>query len=192
MAVSESGCESDWIPYSDKKCLRILKTKGTEAEAKANCSLLDSTSTLVNIGSKSEQEYLNEQLKSYRSIADSVWIGLKHLRSWSSRVQEPYQNWDEFNMKDGKSCLQMSLTDNNLGDWTFDNCDKEYLIVCQKKPTSINALKEDIKSMKIMIDKKQKEILEIMNENDNQFRKILTLEGIYYISQKLFAKTIDL
>ena len=137
--------------------MRILKTKGTEAEAKANCSLMDSTSTLVTIGSKTEQDYLNEHLKSYQNISDNVWIGLEYVSrsfQWIDGTQYQYQNWGENAIKDGSNrCVKMSLTDNDLGQWTDDNCNRKYLIVCQKKQSRKSVLNDEVKNMKIEIDK---------------------------------------
>ena len=160
-SVNVSSCESDWISYSDKKCFKILNSKGTEVEAKANCSLLDN-STLITIDSKSEQDYLNEHLKSYRSIADNVWIGLEYVSSsfhWMDGTQYRYENWGENAIKDGSNrCVQMSLTESELGLWTDDNCNKKFLFVCQKKQSSKSVIEDQIKNLTNFVEKQDKSL----------------------------------
>ena len=60
---------------------------------------------------------------------------------------EGYENWDENAIKDGNDkCVQLSLSQNNLGEWT-DNCNKKYLIACQKKQSSKNVLQQQINNL---------------------------------------------
>ena len=187
-----------------------MNTKGTEAEAKANCSLLDSTSTLVNIGSKTEQEYLNEHLKAYHTLSKHIWIGLEYASrsfQWMDGTRYQYQNWGENAIKDGSNrCVQMSLTTNDLGHWTDDNCNRKYLFVCQKIQSSKSVLTEQVRNLTNVIDnlsmrllsisdKQQKEISEIKYENKHQqdqiemlknkiksqSERIDNLEGIYLL-----------
>lgn len=133
---NDSKCESDWIKYSDRKCFKVLNTKGTEAEAKAKCSQLDN-STLITIDSEDEQNYLNEHLKSFRNVSDNVWIGLEYVSNsfeWMDGTDYKYQNWGENAIINGNNkCAQMSLTESELGKWTDDDCSRKHLIVCQKK-----------------------------------------------------------
>ena len=177
--VEESGCGSDWISYSNKKCFKILNIKGTEAEAKAICSLLEGTSSLVTIVSKTEQNYLNEHLKSYRSIADNVWIGLEYVSSsfqWIDGTQYQYQNWGENAIKDGSNkCVQKSLIDSELGQWTDDNCYRKYVIVCQKKQSSKSVITEQVRNLTNVIDNMNKHLNDETSELKTTNKK---LEGI--------------
>ena len=178
--LNESSCQSDWISYSDQKCFKILNTNGTEAEAKAECSLLDN-STLITIESDSEQDYLNEHLKSYRNIADNVWIGLEYVSStfqWMDGTQFQYQNWGENAIKDGSNrCVQMSLTVNGLGQWTDDNCNRKYLIACQKRQYREPTVEEQVEQLKIVVENQTNEIGIIKKILENQDEIIQKLEG---------------
>ena len=59
-----------------------------------------------------------------------------------------FENWDENAVKDGiNKCVQMSLETPDLGKWTDDNCNKKYLIACQKNQLSKAVLQQQINNL---------------------------------------------
>ena len=146
-----NNCGDDWVSYSDIKCLKVLESKGTEVEAKGKCSQLDNSSTLITIGSQSEQQFVTKLLSNYSSDSVWVWIGLEYVNNgfkWMDGSDKGYENWDENAIKDGNDkCVQLSLSPLNLGKWTDDNCNKKYLIACQKKQPSKNVLEQQINNL---------------------------------------------
>jgi hypothetical protein len=75
---TEATCGADWVAYTDTKCFKVLEKKGTEDEAKANCSQVESSSTLITIGTKEEQTFLSNLLEKYNTVSESAWIGLEY------------------------------------------------------------------------------------------------------------------
>ena len=151
--------------------------KGSEVEAKGNCSQLESSSTLITIQSKEEQNFLSNRLKDYKNISDFVWIGLEFVDKafqWMDGKELKFENWDENAIKDGNNkCVQMSLGQSELGKWTDDLCQKKYQIICQKKQTTESVISEDVKNLTKVIDKQQEQIksdsnqIKISNEKIN-------------------------
>ena len=95
-------------------------------EAKGNCSQLESSSTLITIQSKEEQNFLSNRLKDYKNISNNVWIGLEFVDKafqWMDGKELKFEKWDENAIKDGNNkCVQMSLGQSELGKWTDDLC----------------------------------------------------------------------
>ena len=151
---NKTSCDSDWITYSDTKCFKVLDKKGTQFEAKNNCSAIDST--LINIESEKEQMFLSSHLAKYRGIAGNVWIGLEYVGNnftWIDGNDMSYQNWDENAVKDGiNECVDMLTTESNLGKWMDDRCTRKYLMACQKKQASINNFQIDFYSRKSRLE----------------------------------------
>ena len=170
-----NSCGNDWISFSNTKCFKVLGIRGTEAVAKNKCSQLDSSSTLITIASKSEQDYLSEHLQKYQSTSDGVWIGLELVNNvfeWVDRNNVVYENWGQNAIKDGKNkCTRMSLTNSELGKWTDDDCERMYLIVCQKLQSTKTVLAQLIQNFTKHIDRLDSTI----NENRKQ---IDSLKGL--------------
>ena len=156
---SSSTCESDWISYSDRKCFKVLERKGSESEAKESCIKMDSSSTLITIESKDEQNFISNHMIKYSSISPNVWIGLEYIDNtfkWMDGKPLFYQNWGENSGRDGNSkCVQLSLAKADLGKWTDDLCRRKYLIVCQKKQSTRTVLSEELKNITKFIGKLQ-------------------------------------
>ena len=128
-----------------------MESKGTEVEAKGKCSQLDNSSTLITIGSQSEQQFVTKLLSNYSSDSVWVWIGLEYVNNgfkWMDGSDKGYENWDENAIKDGtEKCVQLSLSPTNLSKWSDDNCNKKYLIACQTKQLSENILQQQINNL---------------------------------------------
>ena len=180
---SSSTCESDWISYSDRKCFKVLERRGSESEAKENCIRMDSSSTLITIESKDENDFISNHIMKYNSISPNVWIGLEYIDNtfkWMDGKPLFYPNWNVNAIKGGNSkCVQMSLAKADLGQWTDDLCQKKYLIVCQKKQSSRTVLSEELKNITKFIEKqqlvieKQKVLIEKLQiSNEKQERAI--------------------
>ena len=129
-------------------------------EAKTQCKALDST--LITIASGTEQKFLSSYLVKHRNVSGNVWIGLEYNNgkfSWMDGTIFHYQNWDENSVKDGNNkCVDMFINDSDLGQWMDDNCNKKYLIACQKKQATKTILSEEVKNLTNVIEKQQNEI----------------------------------
>jgi hypothetical protein len=115
-----------------------LDKKSSEVLVNGNCSQLDSSSTLITIHNKGEQEFLSNLLSKYNNISDNVWIGLEFSNKsfkWIDNEVLGFQNWDKNAVKDG-SLPCVTLNAQNSGKWEDDSCRKKYSIVCQKKQSS--------------------------------------------------------
>ena len=198
-------CESDWIPFSDKKCFKVLETKGTAVEANENCTQMDSS--LVNIESKNEQDFLSDRLKSYRYISNFAWIGLEYRNNsfeWTDGTDSLYENWGENAIRDGLSkCAHMSLAESDLGQWMDDHCNRKYLVVCQKRQSSTSDLANQVANLTKIVEKQQGELNSLKNGTSNGYqgnytemdRKLRNLKSelgsqkIYF--EKLFESVSD-
>ena len=190
---SSSTCESDWISYSDRKCFKVLDKKGSESEAKGNCIKMDSSSTLITIESKEEQDFITHHIMKYNNISTNVWIGLEYIDNtikWMDGKPLFHQNWGENSVKDGNSkCVQISLAKADLGKWTDDLCRRKYLIVCQKKQTTRTVLSEDLKNITKFIEKlqtrndKQENAYEKL-KRETHFEELVTRERFRLYSTK--------
>ena len=133
----------------------MLSIKGTQSEAKNNCSAIDST--LITIGSEKEEKFLSTLLAKYRGIAGNVWIGLEYVGNnftWIDGNDMSYQNWDENAVKDGiNKCVDMVTYESDFGKWIDDNCNKKYLIACQKKQDTKTVLSQQVKNLTNVIEK---------------------------------------
>ena len=182
-----ANCERDWISYSDKKCLKVLEKKGSESEAKENCMKMDSSSTLITIESKDENDFISNHIMKYKTISAFVWIGLEYIDKsfqWMDGKRLIYANWDENAIKDGNSkCVQMSLAESDLGQWMDDLCQKKYLIVCQKKQLTKTVSTEEFKNLTKFIEKLQA----TLDEQDGSIKIQQTinanLDGAFRINQ---------
>ena len=101
-------------------------------------------------------------LTKYRGISGYVWIGLEYVGkkfTWIDGNDMSYQNWDENAVKDGiNKCVDMLTFDSDLGKWMDDNCNKKYLIACQKKQDTKTVLIEEVKNLTNVIEKQQNQI----------------------------------
>ena len=162
---NKTSCGSDWITYTDTKCFKVLDRKGTQSEAKNNCSAIDST--LITIGAENEQIFLSQHMTKYRGIAGNVWIGLEYVGNkflWIDGNDMSYQNWDENAVKDGiNKCVDMLIYESELGKWMDDRCTRKYLIACQKKQDSKTVLSEQVKNLTNVIEKQQNELKRHLN-----------------------------
>ena len=152
---TQTSCDRDWVPYSDTKCYKVFDKLGTEPEAKTFCDSLNSS--LITIQNEKEQMFSAQLLSKHRSLAENVWIGLKYVNgkfTWSDYIPVSYQNWDSNAIKDGSNqCVDMITNDVNIGKWMDDNCNKKYLIACQKKQNSKTVLGEEVKNLTEVIEK---------------------------------------
>ena len=139
-----------------------MDTKGTEVEAKGNCSHLDSSSTLITIASQKEQKFIEGFVRKFNGVSDNMWIGLEWVNNgfkWMDGNDVKYENWDENAIKDGNSkCVQMSTIGSNIGQWMDDLCQKKYLIACQKKQASKTVFEEQVKNLTNIIESQQQRI----------------------------------
>ena len=117
----------------------MLPNVGNEREAERNCSSIDSTSTLMTIGSKEEQNFIEKLLFNYNNISLNAWIGLKlnttlESYEWIDGTERSFINWMDGipDPKMASPCVQMSLAKLNLGRWTDEPCSHKSLITCQK------------------------------------------------------------
>ena len=169
-------CGDNWISYSDDKCLQVLDRIGTEIEAKANCSELDSTSTLIRIANQDEQDFLNRYLKDFNNISDNVWIGLEWINNgfkWIDDTKLNYQNWGKNANNNGiNKCVLMSLSQSERGKWTDDPCDRKYLIACQKQQVNNKYLNDQVKHLKKIVNDQQREI----DQNKGNFNNLHSVD----------------
>ena len=139
--------------------MKVLDIKGSESEAKAKCSQLDKTSTLITIGSLNEQKFIEKLVQKHNTLSDRVWIGLEwndNTFKWMDGSDVSYENWDENAVKNGNNkCVQMSISNSNLGKWTDDECTRKYLIACQKKQVNNNDLEKDLNNHTKIIESQQ-------------------------------------
>ena len=109
----------------------------TEEEAVKRCQTLDSSSTLISIHSRDEQQFIDDITSKYHNISTSVWIGLNYGKdsfNWLDQSETNYTNWSDEAAKDGEvKCVEMSLDKNVIGKWTDVSCKKTALTICQKK-----------------------------------------------------------
>ena len=151
--------ESEWIKYSDTKFFKVLDRKGTQFEAKNNCSAIDST--LITIGSEKEQIFLSQLLAKYRGISGNVWIGLEYVGNkfeWIDGSFMTYQNWDENAVKDGiNKCVDMLTYESDFGQWLDDRCTKKHLMACQKIQVPKTVI-DEVKTLSNFIENQQNEL----------------------------------
>ena len=166
MSLGNSGnCGEDWISYSDTKCFKVLDIKGSETEGKAKCSKLDMSSTLITIGSLNEQKFIEKLVQKYNTLSDRVWIGLEwndNSFKWMDGSDVSYEDWDENAVKNGNNkCVQMSLSNSELGKWIDDDCTRKYLIACQKKQSSKTVMTQQINNLTKVVENLSLEVIPI-------------------------------
>ena len=109
----------------------------SEEEAVKRCQTLDSSSTLISIHSKDEQQFIDDITAKYHNISTSVWIGLNYGKDnfhWQDQTETNYTNWSDEAAKDGEvKCVEISLEKDMIGKWTDVSCKKTALTICQKK-----------------------------------------------------------
>ena len=109
----------------------------SEEEALKRCQTLDSSSTLISIHSRDEQQFIDDITAKYHNISTSVWIGLNYGKDnfhWQDQTETNYTNWSDEAAKDGEvKCVEMSLEKETNGKWSDVSCKKSALIICQKK-----------------------------------------------------------
>ena len=109
----------------------------SEEEAMKRCQTLDSSSTLISIHSRDEQQFIDDITAKYHNISSSVWIGLNYGNDsfhWQDHTETNYTNWSDQAAKDGEvKCVEMSLVNDYLGKWSDVSCKKTALTICQKK-----------------------------------------------------------
>lgn len=66
----------DWEPFKNEKCFKFLSVVSTEDEAKTTCYQLDRTSTLIDIESGEEQDFVSSRVNRFQSMSDKVWLGM--------------------------------------------------------------------------------------------------------------------
>ena len=146
--------------YTDRKCLKILPNKTTQAEALQKCVELNDNSTLVTINDMEEQQFINELLVQFNDISMNAWIGMEYNGqeyNWMDGTDSNFTNWSEDAIREGsESCVRMSLMNRTLGKWTDSSCKRHALIVCQKRQElSLNSLKDFIEDLVETIDKQK-------------------------------------
>ena len=101
------------------------------------CQTLDSSSTLISIHSRDEQQFIDDITAKYHNISTSVWIGLNYGKNsfiWQDQTETNYTNWSDEAAKDGEvKCVVMSLVKDYLGKWNDVPCKNNALTICQKK-----------------------------------------------------------
>ena len=109
----------------------------SEEEAVKRCQTLDSSSTLISIHSRDEQQFIDDITSKYHNISTSVWIGLNYGNDsfiWQDHTETNYTNWSDEAAKTGEvKCVEMSLEKDIIGKWTDVSCKKSALTICQKK-----------------------------------------------------------
>ena len=109
----------------------------SEEEAMKRCQTLDSSSTLISIHSRDEQQFIDDITSKYHNISTSVWIGLNYGKDsfiWQDQTETNYTNWSDEAAKDGEvKCVVMSLVKDYLGKWNDVPCKNNALTICQKK-----------------------------------------------------------
>jgi len=136
-----------------------MGNEGSAAEAKASCKKLDSSATLITITTQAEQTFVEGILKNYTDSFEYAWIGLEYhddkTFGWSDGNELSYTNWHKNAIKDGSSkCVQMSLVKSHLGKWTDDNCNKKFLVACQKETSSKTVLEDKFNNLTKVINEK--------------------------------------
>ena len=136
-----------------------MERKGSANETKRNCSELDESSTLITIESLNEQKFIEKLVQKYNTLSDRVWIGLEwndNTFKWMDGSDVSYENWDENAVKNGiNKCVQMSISNSDLGNWTDDVCTRKYLMACQKKQASKNNMQKDLSNLTRIIGSHQ-------------------------------------
>ena len=180
------GSCGDWNQFEDNKCLKVIEKKTTEEDSIKSCKEEDSTSSLITIDNKEEQEFLNTFLEKYNNITANVWIGLKYTDKafkWLDGSDVNYTNWAEDAVKDGTlACVQMSIAKGSgLGKWTDQSCKKLGLIVCQKSQKNIdsNDLKAIVDNLVKTVEKQQKTIDRQQKAIDSMTGGLVPLGFIY-------------
>ena len=132
-------CPSGWDPYGDK-CYKVypktftVRGKNWE-DARAVC--LSYGGDLVSISNQSEQTFLSQKTKQYKS--QLFWIGFNDRRNesnfeWSDGSDVTFKNWgwrepnDRFKSED---CTEMYYSFRSR--WNDDSCAKEYGYICKRQ-----------------------------------------------------------
>src|SRR5690242_17555718 len=100
------------------------------------CANLDSSATLVTIGSSSEQSFINDMIDGFTVTTNNYWIGLEWSSSawkWIDKSAVAYTNWGTVGAGGSKTCAKLTMTLlNKDGKWSEDTCTQQYLVICQK------------------------------------------------------------
>ena len=138
----------------------MLDRKGTQSEAKNNCSEIDST--LITIRSDKEEKFLLSYFGKYGNISGNIWIGLEYVGNkftWIDGNDMSYQNWDENAIKDGTNkCVDMVTNEYGRGKWMDDSCSRKYMIACQKNQDSKTVLSKEVKNLTNVIEKLESKV----------------------------------
>ena len=156
--------------YSDTKCFKKSDKFGQQSEAKRICTELDSASTLIEIQSQDEQNFINKFLLNVTKAFEEVWIGLERDNSsyhWKYGEKPSYENWDQ-NSGKTKDCVAMSLLSTSLGKWRDEVCTRKLVVICQKKLLTKIVLRHDIDKQQEMINN----LKNILKQSENNFKKL--------------------
>jgi hypothetical protein len=158
---------------------------------------LDSTSTLITLSTKEEEDFVSNFLYKENKIVDNIWLGAKKLNNnlfkWIDGSDMKYSNWEEKNPSNDLKieCVEMKskfsyfASETSEGKWANVPCTKKNLIVCQKMQTwTLSYLRDSFIKLK-----KESEInIKRLEENDKSLKnsldglnKILIPIGFIYV-----------
>ena len=141
-----------------------MDTKGSEIEAKEKCNEL--SSTLITIGSLSEQKFFENLVQKHNTLSDRVWIGLEWIDNTFKWIDgsdvKGFDNWDKNADKKGDNkCVQMAIKGSDIGKWSDDECNTKYLMACEKKQNNGNDMQQQINSLNKIVNTLSLEVIPI-------------------------------
>ncbi|XP_062043233.1 secretory phospholipase A2 receptor [Lepus europaeus] len=128
-----TDCEPGWDPYH-RNCYKLQKEEKTWNEALHSC--LSSNSTLIDIGSLAEVEFLVTLLGSEN--ASETWIGLSSNTfpvsfKWSNGSSVIFTNWHTLEPQIFPNRSQLCVSaEQSEGHWKVTDCEETHFYVCKK------------------------------------------------------------
>ncbi|KAH9405938.1 hypothetical protein TYRP_014235 [Tyrophagus putrescentiae] len=184
LASCDPNC-GDWESYKDEKCIKIIDSTHTFAEALSACQKLEKTSIPLTIHSPEEQNFMTELIFRKNGVHDTVWLGA-HLGAdkqfhWADEAEGKFTNWapGEPSHKPVASCIQMMPEPLHVGKWSDEPCDKKNLVVCQRLQSWT------LQHMQQVFLNSRKALKDAAEEQKHY------LEGAIDAAKKAFQATID-
>uniref|UniRef100_G1T882 Secretory phospholipase A2 receptor n=1 Tax=Oryctolagus cuniculus TaxID=9986 RepID=G1T882_RABIT len=128
-----TDCEPGWAPYH-RNCYKLQKEEKTWNEALHSC--LSSNSTLIDIGSLAEVEFLVTLLGNEN--ASETWIGLSSNTfpvsfEWSNGSSVIFTNWHTLEPQIFPNRSQLCVSaEQSEGHWKVTDCEETHFYVCKK------------------------------------------------------------
>ncbi|XP_077010090.1 secretory phospholipase A2 receptor isoform X2 [Tamandua tetradactyla] len=126
-------CEPGWNPYN-RNCYKLQKEEKTWSEAVCSCQ--SDNSTLIDIASLAEVEFLVSLLGNEN--ASETWIGLSSTKipvsfEWFNGSSVTFTNWHKLEPQIFPNRSQLCVSaEQSEGYWKVKNCEETLFYVCKK------------------------------------------------------------